>query len=250
MSLVRLLGRKRRAPQTQPRSLDVDGLVYELRWSTRRRTVEIAIDARGRLRLAAPSGCAPSFLVEFARRKRPWVDKHLAARAARGPVPAAPTFGEGDRLPCLGEPLPLHLVDRRRPILELVDGRFELSREAAGKGCHHFVRWARRHASAWIGERVERIAGEVGRAPIAVAVREMGRRWGSCARDGRIAFNWRLILLDPALVDYVIVHELAHLAEHHHGPAFWRLVECDQPDFRARRRALRHASVEIGWTWD
>lgn len=249
MTLARLFAR-RRANERLPTSLDVDGLVYELRWSARRRTVEIAIDARGRLRLAAPSGCAPSFLVDFARKRRPWVEKHLAARAARGPAPAAPTFLEGDRLPCLGEQVPLLLVDRRRPIFAFVGGQFELSREAAGKGRHHFERWARRHASAWIAERVARIAGEVGRAPTRVAVRDMGRRWGSCARDGRIAFNWRLILLDATLIDYVIVHELAHLAEHHHGPAFWRLVEDDLPDFRERRRALRHASVEIGWTWD
>ena len=109
---------------------------------------------------------------------------------------------------------------------------------------------ARRAATEWIGPRVVELAATVGREPAGVAVREMGRRWGSCARDGRIGFNWRLVLLAPELVDYVVVHELAHLAEHHHGPAFWRVVEAAQPDYRERRAALRRAAVAIGWSWD
>ena len=78
----------------------------------------------------------------------------------------------------------------------------------------------------------------------------MRRRWGSCARDGRISLNWRLVLLAPALADYVLVHELAHLVEPNHGAGFWRLVEAEMPDFRARRAALRRAGAAIEWTWE
>jgi predicted metal-dependent hydrolase len=222
MKIPRVFARRFRLPGARPATLQIDEHEYAVRWSARRRTVEIAIDARGALRLAAPMGCDVAFLVAFARRKRAWVTAKLAERAAAGPAPAAPTFDEGGWLPFLGASHPVVVAARRRPAVTFVDGRFEIAREAVA----------------------------VGREPAGVAVREMGRRWGSCARDGRIGFNWRLVLLAPELVDYVVVHELAHLAEHHHGPAFWRVVEAAQPDYRERRAALRRAAVAIGWSWD
>ena len=64
-------------------------------------------------------------------------------------------------------------------------------------------------------------------------------RWGSCHVSGRISLNWRLIQLPPHLVDYVVVHELAHLREMNHSPRFWSLVGRIIPDYQARRRELR-----------
>ena len=246
----RLFARRVRAPIVRPSSLEVDGLLFELRWSARRRTVEIAVDARGRLRLAAPAGCTLAFLEQFARRKRRWVLAKLAEREASGPPPEPPRFVTGEELPYLGRSFPLIVVERSRPGVALLEDRFRMSERAAADGRRHFAAWAKRAAAEWIAPRVELLVPPLGRAPSSVKVREMGRRWGSCSRDGRVGFNWRLILLAPELVDYVVVHELAHLVEHNHGPGFWRVVEAAQPDFRERREALQRAAVAIGWTWD
>ena len=70
-------------------------------------------------------------------------------------------------------------------------------------------------------------------------VKAQRRRWGSCARDGTVRLNWRLVMAEPALIDYVIVHELAHLAEPNHGPAFWARVRSALPDCDRLRRRLR-----------
>lgn len=76
-----------------------------------------------------------------------------------------------------------------------------------------------------------------------VAIRDPKRRWGSCSKGGNLSFSWRLLDLPPALADYVVVHELCHIREFNHSPAFWALVARAIPDYRARRKQLRNIIV-------
>lgn len=78
-----------------------------------------------------------------------------------------------------------------------------------------------------------------------ISVRDQSSRWGSASVAGRLSFNYRLALIDPALADYVVVHELCHLREMNHGERFWRLVAETVPDYRAKRRALRRLSPHM-----
>ncbi|MDM7463197.1 M48 family metallopeptidase [Tepidimonas taiwanensis] len=90
-------------------------------------------------------------------------------------------------------------------------------------------------------ERVAHYAPLLGVAPARLRVSDARTRWGSASSRGTIALNWRLVCLPPALLDYVVVHELAHLREMNHGPAFWALVAAVLPDYAQRRAALhRH----------
>jgi predicted metal-dependent hydrolase len=72
-----------------------------------------------------------------------------------------------------------------------------------------------------------------------VAIRDQRTRWGSCSRKGNLNFNYRITLLPPRLADYIVVHEMCHLAELNHSAKFWRLVARALPDFGDRRRELR-----------
>lgn len=74
--------------------------------------------------------------------------------------------------------------------------------------------------------------------PSGIYVQDLGYRWGSCGKGGRLNFHWRTILLPAPIIEYVVVHELVHLHEPHHTPAFWSLVERVLPDFEARKRWL------------
>lgn len=76
-----------------------------------------------------------------------------------------------------------------------------------------------------------------------ITIREQKTRWGSCSSKGNLNFNWKLVLLDPELLDYVVVHELAHRREMNHSAAFWKVVETELPDYWERRARLKECRI-------
>ncbi|MCX6795695.1 MAG: SprT family zinc-dependent metalloprotease [Candidatus Falkowbacteria bacterium] len=102
---------------------------------------------------------------------------------------------------------------------------------------------ARNNARRLIGERVNFFATILGLPVKTVAIRDQKTRWGSCSKEGNLNFNFRLIFINPELMDYVVVHELCHLKELNHSPKFWALVEKVLPDYRERRRILKRISL-------
>lgn len=76
-----------------------------------------------------------------------------------------------------------------------------------------------------------------------ITIREQKTRWGSCSSKGNLNFNWKLVLLDPELLDYVVVHELAHRREMNHSVVFWKVVEAELLDYRERRRRLKECRI-------
>jgi len=79
--------------------------------------------------------------------------------------------------------------------------------------------------------------------PLYVQMRDLSYRWGSCSPCSSLNFHWRVILLPPHIVEYLVAHELAHLAEPHHDPRFWARLERAMPDFAERKGWL----AENGW---
>jgi predicted metal-dependent hydrolase len=78
-----------------------------------------------------------------------------------------------------------------------------------------------------------------------ITLRNQRSRWGSCSASGALSFNWRLVLAPHDVLDYVVVHEVCHLVEHHHGPSFWRLVEKRRPAYRESKAWLDAHGWEI-----
>jgi predicted metal-dependent hydrolase len=144
-------------------------------------------------------------------------------------------FVTGEGFSYLGRSYRLLLVGAQDRPLKLEGGRFKLRRSDAGEGRAHFVEWYAAHARPWLSDRVDRFAGKVGVTPTRIDVRDLGHRWGSCGAGGNLNFHWAVILLPPGVVEYVIVHELAHLREPRHSPEFWLLVERALPDLERRR---------------
>ena len=96
-----------------------------------------------------------------------------------------------------------------------------------------------RRAKAELPPKVARYARLMGVQPTGLTITSARTRFGSCSGKNRICFSWRLMDYPEAAVDYVVVHELAHIVHKNHGPQFWALVERYMPDYRARRALLR-----------
>jgi predicted metal-dependent hydrolase len=82
-------------------------------------------------------------------------------------------------------------------------------------------------------------------APADLRVQGLGYRWGSCGKGDVLYFHWKTILLPGRIAEYIVVHEMAHLHEPHHTPAFWRRLERAMPDYERRHEWLRHHGVEV-----
>ena len=79
----------------------------------------------------------------------------------------------------------------------------------------------------------------MGVAPTGIKITGAKTRWGSCSSKNSINFSWRLVMADDEIIDYVIVHELAHIKELNHSPRFWAVVEGTLPDYKSRRSRLK-----------
>jgi len=103
----------------------------------------------------------------------------------------------------------------------------------------------RREARARISLIAQSEAAALGVTYGRITLRDQRSRWGSCSSKGHLSFNWRLVLAPHDVLDYVVVHEVCHLAEHHHGPAFWALVERRRPGYRDSKQWLDEHGWEI-----
>ncbi len=222
-------------------TLRVDDLELEIRRSPRRKSVEITVDRGGELVVSAPEDCPRSTMEDFVRDKRSWIYTKLAEKELLSRPVATKQMVSGEGFPYLGRSYRLLLVDDQDVALKLERGRFRLRRADVGAGREHFWRWYRDHAGPWLERRIAGWAPRLDAEISGVRVLDLGFRWGSCGKGGIVNFHWAVILLPPRIIDYVIVHELVHLHEQHHTPAFWRRLERAMPDYDRRRQWLaRH----------
>lgn len=226
-------------------TLTVDELTFEVRRSGRRRTLELTIERDGDLVLSTPPDVATGLIEDFVREKRFWLFTKLAEKEAlQRPVPTK-EFVTGEGFAYLGRSYRLLLVDEQDVPLKLEGGRFRLLRSEVPRGREHFVGWYSTRGTAWLRPRVARWAGRMGVRPTGIQVRELGYRWGSCGTAGTVNFHWATLLLPPSIVDYVIVHELAHLVEANHTPEFWLRVGRALPEYEQRKGWLAEHGVEV-----
>ncbi len=111
-----------------------------------------------------------------------------------------------------------------------------------------FARFCQRQARSCFAGRVAIWGAHMGLQPKKLALSSARGRWGSCSAAGGLRLNWRLMQAPPAVIDYVVIHELAHLAELNHSPRFWAIVEAHCPHWKNQRDWLkRHSAQLMGW---
>lgn len=223
-------------------TLHIEDLTFDVRRSSRRKTIGITVEREGELSVAAPTGTRFSTIENTVRGKLFWVYLKLAEKSLLFQPRGKRKYVSGEGFHYLGRSYRLLLVDGRdsppKNRILLVHGRFRLASESKPRAAELFKRWYSDHALAWINRRVEDLAPHIGENPKAVQVRDLGNRWGSCTSDKTVNFHWRTICLPPTLVEYVIAHELVHLHESGHTKAFWSRLERVMPDYADRKRRL------------
>jgi predicted metal-dependent hydrolase len=215
------------------------GMPVAIRVSRRARRIGLRIDAaERRVELVLPPGVPAAQGLRFLATKRGWIAARLQA------LPKQVPFSEGAIVPVLGIGHRIRRdIDAGAPPVAIVDGEIRVRGDPA-----HLARRVRDHlvalARSELARRARRSAAQIGRNVARVNVRDTKSRWGSCSGGGNLSFSWRLIFAPEPVIDYVVAHEVAHLAEMNHGPRFWRLVDSLSPDSAAPRAWLkRHRSM-------
>ena len=224
---------------------------YALRRSTRR-SIGFMIDDDG-LRVTAPRRCTQTDIDNAIRAKQRWILTKLLERGERRvkqqerlPV----EWKDGARLPYLGGEITLRLEEASRSHCQFDASNGELWIGVVPGLSEWQLKervklWFQAEAKRLFKERLDFFAPQLNVAYKAFALSSAGTRWGSCTIEGNIRLNWRLVHYPAALVDYVVVHELAHLREMNHSPRFWATVGEVYPDYDGARLALKKRSLEM-----
>jgi predicted metal-dependent hydrolase len=223
-------------------TLVVHDLMFELRRSSRRTNIGIVIDRRGELLLYAPQACPREYIQRVAEEKYRWIYSRLAKKEMLFRPPRQKEFLTGESFSYLGYTYLLQVLPTAQqndaPPLGFTGGWFLLREDERTLAQEHFISWYSIRAQEWLEHRVEDLAQHVGVQPEGINVRDLGYRWGSCGQSKVLNFHWRIAQLPPLMIDYIIVHELAHIHESRHTPVFWRRVRQVIPDFLERKQWL------------
>ena len=192
----------------------------------------------GQMQLVVPKRATQGDIDRILASKANWIRKTLAEEAAR-PSFEPCTYVDGSSFIWFGQLTTLALSEEANgwPVLQ----RNQIGLKA-GKSTEiraQLLAWATQEAHNHIRTRVDHYANHMGVQPGPLTIRDYKSRWGSCSADGSIRFNWRIMIAPPEIVDYVVVHELAHLREMNHSPRFWAHVKAVLPDLDQHRQWLK-----------
>ncbi|MEY2685400.1 MAG: hypothetical protein RJA09_2544 [Pseudomonadota bacterium] len=214
-----------------------------------RRTIGLTVSGLG-LSVRAPRWVALHEVEAYLVSKAPWILDKLRLMAERQTMePPALVWAEGAEVPYLGRVMvlrldPSHGFDGVGARLAGADLCLGLPHAAAPDRIRDTAQaWLMREAERVLAQRLDHFAALMGVVYQRLRLSSASTRWGSATAQGVIRLNWRLVHLDMALIDYVVVHELSHLREMNHSPAFWRVVGSVLPDHVERRQALRRVRL-------
>ncbi len=206
-----------------------------LRKSARARRISLRISQLdGRVTLTYPVGVAEAEALDFAHQKEDWIRGHLQDR----PDPAAVQIGRS--LPIEGTVRRIVPAPGRRVLLNADEIAVPSGAEA-----RRLARFLKELARDRLTGACDDYAAILGRPYSSLTLRDTRSRWGSCSSAGGLMFSWRLILAPSEVLHYVAAHEVAHLAEMNHSPAFWAQVERIYGPYKEPRRWLRDYGAEL-----
>lgn len=224
---------------------------YEFR-RARRRSIGFVVGSEG-LSVAAPRWVGVGEVEQALQAKAGWILRKLHEQHERAQRLAATRqeWRDGATLPFLGETVilvldprvsgaQLHTAEHVLPGVARQTLHLGLPQSAGSEQIRELVQsWLQRQARRVFEERCAQFAPRLGVRIKRLSLSSASTRWGSASADGSVRLNWRLIHFALPVIDYVVAHELAHLREMNHSPAFWDVVRSVLPDFEQHRGALR-----------
>lgn len=200
-----------------------------------RKTLAITIDSQNRLIVRAPKRCGEERIFAFLQAKEAWILRKKAERQGAG-IDLPPENLNGYELLLLGEKRKILLIDSDKVGF---DEENDIVYLPVNKSCERLVKWLKDNAKRIFTTVTERKAAAMGANYKSVTVNAARGRWGSCSYDNALHYSFRLLYAPKEVIEYVVVHELAHTKHKNHSKAFWTEVERYVPDWKEKRKWLK-----------
>lgn len=211
---------------------------------SRWKTIAIHITKGAAVEVRAPLKAPKAVIDRFVMSKQDWIRNHLSAMKQHAADQAAFALNYGDDIDLQGRKYPITAIDGERAgfngeCFYLPPG---LSPDGIKNAVIQMYRLLAKHL---LTDRTAEYAKLTGLIPAAVKVNGAKTRWGSCSGKNSLNFSWRLVMADDDVIDYVVVHELAHIEEHNHSDKFWKLVAAVLPDHKTRQIKLKELQKRL-----
>ena len=199
-----------------------------------RKTLSVSIDALGLVTVRAPKNCTTARIFAFLQDKERWILRKKAERVGAGM--RLPTDNlHGFSLLVLGEYYTISLTEEKRITLTSKTIFLPLDKPE-----ERLVKWLKENAKRIFTKLAEEKSQAMGLRYKSLRIGSARTRWGSCTAKDELAFSFRLLYAPKSAVEYVIVHELAHIKHKNHSKAFWLEVERYAPDYKEQRKWLKN----------
>lgn len=228
-------------------TIDGQKITYRIVHSRRARRMRITV-ASGGVTVTLPAGIRAVEAERMLQQNSSWLFAQLERIAKRK---ASGNILPEDVILLRGKPVKIEIIHdaARTSRAHVAEGREKLLARipAGGRGTpRSWVEpWLKTQARKEIEEVVRQQATRMNLSVKSITIRDQRTRWGSCSSKGTLSFNWRLIMAPPAVLEYVVIHELSHLRHPNHSAAFWNVVAHYAPDYKTLRQWLRKNSAAM-----
>jgi len=213
-------------------------LTYTTKFSEKRKTLGLVVERDKSVVVLAPKGTSASAIESFVEKKRFWLFEKINYSPKFGAQKPEVPFVSGKAIPYLGKNYKLDVVKTPMEGISF-QGKFLLSQENLPQGKTILEQWYKQKAKEKISPLVERYAKQLGVEYNNILISDLKYRWGSCTLKGNLNFNWRLIKAPQFVINYVVIHELAHLIELNHSERFWNIVKVQMPNYLEAKEWLK-----------
>lgn len=202
-----------------------------------RKSVALVVTAEAKLIVRAPYRTSMRYIEDLVRKKEKWITEKQQAAMLRNETHKVKQITSGEEFLYLGELYRLELKEGK-PFAEVQPGKLLLQLKAVEDAQPLLEAWYRKQAKLVLAERTAYYSKMTGMLPKAVSITGARRRWGSCGPKNTLNFTWRLVMAPLHIIDYVVVHELAHIQFKNHSADFWKRVASILPEYKKCRRWL------------
>lgn len=214
-----------------------DGIEYSLVKSDRK-TVSIYVEPNGSVLVRAPNEITTEKINSILQDKRLWIYRSLVEFQELNHSKVQRKIANGEGFLFLGKSYRLKLDTGLINPLSLMQGYFMLDENNAKQARNLFVDFYKEQGKNFLPKRVEYYKNKMGVEPEKIVVRELKNRWASRSKTA-LNFHWKIMMAPISIIDYVIVHELAHYIKEDHSPGYWEVVESVMPNYAEKKNWLR-----------